>query len=541
MSFLQHIPQVTLSGVRYLVHPQVVGVLSSQNVEPIIRPALLLASANGKFDAARVGKDFQQFTTDDVYTTDFHDSLVVQVPDEVELNLEGFTNDLGRSRKLEYRRVLGSKVESERKLLPSGPYFLQGHNLHQAWRLYDDSLGAFIQTVIPDNVTAPKSFSPLQAVSRDGIYKSVAVPSRLYSKISHRKPLAGFRITIKDNFDLEGVKSTMMNRAYTELYEPKKESATEVENLIDLGAVIVGKTKMSAFASAEEPTDQWIDYHCPWNPRGDMYQSPSGSTNGGAASLAGYNWLDCSVGTDSTGNIQAPATCCGLYALRSTWNSGSLSGVVKQCSSYDTIGLLCRDLGSLYHIAEWALDLKAFDSLPKRILYPSDFFPHSNAKQQAMVDDYVNVLESYLGVKRTTFSFVELWSQCPPVEAGGKPLKVFLSKSGYYPFFYDGYHEYDQFRDDYRQVFGKEPYVSPYMRFRWDKGAKVTEKERDIGLAELKVFRDWVMESVMKPDPTTGSDAVLIMPSGNSGPKYRDDPNRYAFSSMHTFSLHPSK
>ena len=45
-----------------------------------------------------------------------------------------------------------------------------------------------------------------------------------------------------------------------------------------------------------------------------------------------------------------------------------------------------------------------------------------------MVDDYVDVLESYLEVKRTTFSFVERWSLCPPEEAGGKPLKEFLAK-----------------------------------------------------------------------------------------------------------------
>ena len=45
-----------------------------------------------------------------------------------------------------------------------------------------------------------------------------------------------------------------------------------------------------------------------------------------------------------------------------------------------------------------------------------------------MVDDYVDILESYLGVKRTIFSFVERWSQCPPEAAGGKPLKEFLSK-----------------------------------------------------------------------------------------------------------------
>ena len=131
--------------------------LHSQNVESITRPALLLSSADGKIDAAKVGRDVQQFETiDDVYTTDFHDSLVVQVPHGVGLNLEDFTINLGRSTNLEFRKVLSSKVDSERNLLPSGPYFLQGQKMHQAWKLYDDSLGAFIQTVVPDDATAPK-------------------------------------------------------------------------------------------------------------------------------------------------------------------------------------------------------------------------------------------------------------------------------------------------------------------------------------------------------------------------------------------------
>lgn len=113
------------------------------------------------------------------------------------------------------------------------------------------------------------------------------------------KPLGGIRVSIKDNFALAGIRSTIMNRAYTELYGPKNASAKYVQKLIDLGATIVGKTKMSAFASAEEPIDQWIDYYCSFNPRGDKYQSLSGSTTGGAAALAGYDWLDVSIGTDS--------------------------------------------------------------------------------------------------------------------------------------------------------------------------------------------------------------------------------------------------
>lgn len=56
---------------------------------------------------------------------------------------------------------------------------------------------------------------------------------------------------------------------------------------------------MSSFAGADEATDQWIDYHAPFNPRADFYQTPSGSTTGGAVSLAGYSFVDISVGTDS--------------------------------------------------------------------------------------------------------------------------------------------------------------------------------------------------------------------------------------------------
>ena len=91
----------------------------------------------------------------------------------------------------------------------------------------------------------------------------------------------------------------MSSRAYTQVYGPEKESAAFATKLLSLGASIVGKTKMTNFASSDEPTDQWIDEICPINPRGDQYQSPSGSSSGAAAALAGYSWLDQSIGADS--------------------------------------------------------------------------------------------------------------------------------------------------------------------------------------------------------------------------------------------------
>lgn len=43
-----------------------------------------------------------------------------------------------------------STFEAESQL-PSGPYFLSGRNLHQAWRLYPDELDAFTFGLIPDD------------------------------------------------------------------------------------------------------------------------------------------------------------------------------------------------------------------------------------------------------------------------------------------------------------------------------------------------------------------------------------------------------
>lgn len=148
------------------------------------------------------------------------------------------------------------------------------------------------------------SFSALAFLHPDGIWRHVAVPSRLYTSRTIDKPLAGKRMAIKDNYRLAGVKTTMSSRPYEATYGPDQETAEFVKSLLALWAVVVGKLKMSAFASSEAPTDQWVDFHAPFNPRGDGYQKPAGSSNGAAAALSGYSWLDFSIGSDSKPHLR---------------------------------------------------------------------------------------------------------------------------------------------------------------------------------------------------------------------------------------------
>jgi hypothetical protein len=97
--------------------------------------------------------------------------------------------------------------------------------------------------------------------------------------------------------------------------------------------------------------------------------------------------------------------------------------------AFDVVGHFSRTLEDLRYIVANTLDLPSHSTkLPSKILYPLDFFPHSNPKHQAMVDEFVSLLESLLGTKRVEFSIAETWSHCPPAAAKGKPLIEYLAK-----------------------------------------------------------------------------------------------------------------
>lgn len=140
---------------------------------------------------------------------------------------------------------------------------------------------------------------------RAGIDGRVVVPSRCYFKPSKERPLDGARVSVKDNIDIAGHKTTLCNRAWIELYPEKTRTAACVQLLVDAGAIIVGKVKLQAMIMREEPLE-CVEFTAPFNPRADGYQVPSGSSHASAAGIASYDWLDFSIGSDSL------SSCCTL-------------------------------------------------------------------------------------------------------------------------------------------------------------------------------------------------------------------------------------
>ncbi len=164
--------------------------------------------------------------------------------------------------------------------VPKSPCFVVDRELHQAWRLYPDHLGAFATAVVPDDTHGQGCFESLQSLAFTCTNAAVAVPSRLYFKPSEDRPLNGMRVAIMDNMHLSCVVTGLGNRAYADLYGKQAETVEFIKLLLDKGAIMVGKTKLSAFVGSEVPPCGCVDYFPPWNARGDGYQGPSGSSNG---------------------------------------------------------------------------------------------------------------------------------------------------------------------------------------------------------------------------------------------------------------------
>jgi len=184
--------------------------------------------------------------------------------------------------------------------------------------------------------------------ARAGIDGKVIVPSRCYYKPSKSRPLDGARISVKDNIDIAGHKTTLCNRAWTDFYPAKTKHAACVQVLVDAGVIIVGKVKLQAMVMREEPLE-CVEFTAPFNPRADGYQVPSGSSHASAAGISSYDWLDFSLGSDSSypeiaeiaeyatstdltlanGSGRKPASYNGCFSIRPSTGALNTEGVVR--------------------------------------------------------------------------------------------------------------------------------------------------------------------------------------------------------------------
>ena len=124
-------------------------------------------------------------------------------------------------------------------------------------------------------------------------------------------PLHGLPISLKDQFDVAGVASTLGYVSYID--RPlAAEDATLVELLKAAGAIIYIKTNVPTTLMMGESVNNVFGRTL--NPRNR--QLTTGGSSGGESCLLTFRGSLLGIGTDIGGSIRHPASYTGLYALR---------------------------------------------------------------------------------------------------------------------------------------------------------------------------------------------------------------------------------
>jgi aspartyl-tRNA(Asn)/glutamyl-tRNA(Gln) amidotransferase subunit A len=150
-----------------------------------------------------------------------------------------------------------------------------------------------------------------------------------------RGPLHGIPVGIKDIFDVFDWPTAAGSRLWARSIA--RHDATVVERLRQAGAVFVGKTVTTQYASFDPPPTR-----NPWNTE----RTPGGSSSGSAAALACGMCLGA-LGSQTGGSITRPASYCGVAGCKPTFGRVSTVGVMPLAPSMDHVGPIARSVRDL--------------------------------------------------------------------------------------------------------------------------------------------------------------------------------------------------
>jgi Asp-tRNA(Asn)/Glu-tRNA(Gln) amidotransferase A subunit family amidase len=175
----------------------------------------------------------------------------------------------------------------------------------------------------------------------------VLAEARKLDRDGVKGPLYGLPIGIKDVILTRDMPTQHNSPIYRGSW-PEIDAAC-VKILRAAGALIFGKTDTVEFAATGRRA-------LTRNPH-DLAHTPGGSSSGSAAAVADLH-VPLALGTQTGGSVIRPASFCGVYAMKPTWNLVSNEGSKSFAPTLDTIGWFGRCAADL------ALVYEAFDPEP---------------------------------------------------------------------------------------------------------------------------------------------------------------------------------
>ena len=160
-------------------------------------------------------------------------------------------------------------------------------------------------------------------------------------KLKNNPKLYGIPIAVKDLFCTKNMPTTAASKILSN-FKPTYESFV-TNQLINQGAILVGKTNLDEFAMGSSTTTSFFGNTINPLSSEDNKLVPGGSSGGSAAAVAANLCLGA-TGTDTGGSIRQPASFCGVVGMKPTYGLCSRWGIVAFSSSLDQAGIFAKNV-----------------------------------------------------------------------------------------------------------------------------------------------------------------------------------------------------
>jgi Asp-tRNA(Asn)/Glu-tRNA(Gln) amidotransferase A subunit family amidase len=147
--------------------------------------------------------------------------------------------------------------------------------------------------------------------------------------------LHGIPFGVKDILDTFDQPSTYGSPIYKD-HRPPWNSATVALGRAQ-GGIVLGKTVTTEFANRHAGKTR--------NPH-NLEHTPGGSSSGSAAAVADFH-VPLGIGTQTGGSVIRPASYCGVYGYKPSFQHFGNAGVRANTEQFDTVGIMARSVGDL--------------------------------------------------------------------------------------------------------------------------------------------------------------------------------------------------
>ena len=205
-------------------------------------------------------------------------------------------------------------------------------------------------------------------------------------------PLHGIPVSVKDQVETEGIKTTFGSIAFSD-YSPLKD-ATIINKMKNSGAIILAKTNLPDFATA------WNGISSVLGETKNPYklERDSGGSSSGTAAAVASNFTMVGVGEDTGGSIRVPSSFNNVYGIRVTAGLISRNGTSPLVGLQDTTGPIARNVKDLATLLDSMVGFDPSDEYSAiNIQYPGKETFSSNLTMDSLNGKRIGIIREAFG------------------------------------------------------------------------------------------------------------------------------------------------